>query len=74
MNTQRTVSQASYRCAAANRHVQVQIKPGSRTTRHVPQACSGIGDCQRGVVRLVSGITYEVDWQRCRFCSDTENQ
>jgi hypothetical protein len=74
MSTQSMISQASYQCAAANKHVQVTVKRNSLVVRRAPETCSGIGDCQCGVVRLVYGLTYEVDWQRCRFCSEMENQ
>jgi len=70
MNTQTMTSQASYRCAAANRHVQVTITQRGQAACGTPETCSGIGDCQCGVLRLVYGMSYEVDWKRCRFCSE----
>ncbi len=70
MNTQSMTSQASYQCAAANRHVQVTIAQRGQAAWGTPETCSGIGDSQCRVVRLVYGMSYEVDWKRCRFCSE----
>lgn len=74
MNSQSMTSKAHYRCAAANRNVHVHIKRNSRSSRLALQSCTGIGECQCGVVKIVCGMTYEVDWKRCSFCSETERQ
>ncbi len=65
MKTQH-ISEA-YDCPLTKKHVhvQVQLKQNSRCVAREPEVCSNIGECGCGVVQIIYGMSYKVDWKKC---------
>lgn len=63
MNTQH-ISEA-YDCPLTKKHVQVQLRQNSKYVGREPEVCSNIGECGCGVVQIIYGMSYTVDWKKC---------
>jgi hypothetical protein len=69
----------TYNCPAAQKHVDVLIKKDVLNQNHgslcsQPESCSSIGECRCGVVQILFGMTYAVDWKKCQLYSQITEQ
>ena len=80
MNAQtQSMIRRTYNCPAANKRVQVHIKQDAQSRQDCPvcrqpQSCSSVGECSCGVVQILFGITYAVDWKKCQLYSQITEQ
>jgi hypothetical protein len=64
MQPRHTTSKA-YDCPLTKKHVQVQLKNNTQAFSREPEVCSNIGECGCGVVEIIYGMSYTVDWKKC---------
>ena len=63
-----------YSCPLVKTHVQVQLKKNRHAVGREPEVCSSIGECGCGVVEIIYGMSYTVDWKKCRLYSTIKEQ
>jgi hypothetical protein len=72
MNTQAMINKACT-CPLTKKHVNLHIKQTAQNNRrsacNEPALCSNIGECGCGVIKIVYGMTYSVDWKKCSLYS-----
>ena len=68
-----TTSKA-YDCPLTKKHVQVQLKNKTQAVGREPEVCSNIGECGCGVVEIIYGMSYTVDWKKCCLYSTIQEQ
>lgn len=77
MQAQQTTSKA-YNCPLTKKYVQVQLKSTPKNTSQAvarePEVCSNIGACGCGVVEIIYGMSYTVDWKKCCLYSSLQEQ
>ncbi|MCI5145761.1 MAG: hypothetical protein D3923_09565 [Candidatus Electrothrix sp. AR3] len=63
-----------YDCPLTHKHVQLQVKEQQGSQCGQPEVCSNIGQCGCGVVEIVYGMTYQVNWKKCSlYTENTEH-
>ena len=55
----------AYSCPLAQTQVYVQLKQNIKNACQEPEVCSNIGECGCGVVQIIYGMSYTVDWKKC---------
>ncbi|RWX51587.1 hypothetical protein VU01_11124 [Candidatus Electrothrix marina] len=73
MQARQTTSKA-YDCPLTQKHVQVQLKNNAQAVSREPEVCSNIGECGCGVVKIIYGMSYTVDWKKCCLYSTIKKQ
>ena len=73
MQARQTTSK-TYDCPLTRKHVHVQLKNKARTAGQEPEVCSNIGECGCGVVKIIYGMSYTVDWKKCCLYSMLKEQ
>lgn len=73
MKARQTTSKA-YNCPLTKKHVQVQLKSTPQAVDREPEVCSNIGACGCGVVEIIYGMSYTVDWKKCCLYSSLKEQ
>ncbi|MCI5148979.1 MAG: hypothetical protein D3916_06255 [Candidatus Electrothrix sp. MAN1_4] len=71
MQAHHMISKA-YDCPLTKQHVQVQLN--SQAMDKEPTVCSNIGQCGCGVVEIIYGMSYRVDWKKCCLYSTLQEQ
>ena len=66
--TQRTINK-EYDCPLTRKQVNVQIRQDQSSMCNEPKLCSNIGECGCGVVKIIYGMSYTVDWKKCSLYS-----
>jgi hypothetical protein len=78
IQAQRMISR-TFNCPAAKKYVNVQIKQNEQHRKSCPaglqpEACSSVGECSCGVVKILFGMTYAVDWKKCKLYEEITEQ
>lgn len=73
MHARQTTSKA-YDCPLTQKHVQVQLRNKTQAVGREPEVCSNIGECGCGVVEIIYGMSYTVDWKKCCLYSTIKKQ
>jgi hypothetical protein len=68
-HTQQMINK-EYDCPLTQKHVNLQIKQDQNSTCDKPELCSNIGECGCGVVKIIYGMSYTVDWKKCSLYSE----
>jgi hypothetical protein len=68
--TQRIINK-EYDCPLTHKLVHLQIKQDQKSLCDEPKLCSNIGECGCGVVKIIYGMSYTVDWKQCSLYSDS---
>ncbi|MCI5221253.1 MAG: hypothetical protein D3924_00870 [Candidatus Electrothrix sp. AR4] len=68
-----------YNCPLTHKHVNLQLKKIAGRSRSTvcatePELCSNIGECGCGVVKIIYGMSYTVDWKKCSLYSSITEQ
>ncbi|WP_339137238.1 MAG: hypothetical protein WGN25_04395 [Candidatus Electrothrix sp. GW3-4] len=64
----------TYDCPLTKKHVHVQLKCGTQAVGKEPEVCSNIGECGCGVIKIIYGMSYTVDWKKCCLYSILKEQ